>query len=576
MRTFKQYLINELSKKTLGKYIQKASSQVEDEVMGGEGASNTVLKRLQGTKKAGKKLAKEETIDEAIGKLPVGTRVTPVMGVSRGKKATIITHGELPKDGRGVPQVGQGHYKPLEAHDHAIRYDDGTMDAFHVSHLARLKEETIDELSKKTLGSYVKKASKDVADKSYAGGWAGGYEQDPSSGDKENRKANKRIGGIGTATDKLTKEETIDEVLTKSTSAAETIDDFVHSKNKMFKGDSKKQRIKRALGAWYGKHRKEEYINPDLSVKERDDDSKLKSSTYNCEKHGEYNSVKDGHACPKCKKLKKEEVEQIDEAGYNKYKQHGYGGADEVKPKPVSGSWKFPPGWNDVSKPKKKEKPFRDAAVTGNPRDFAKEETIIEKYEGMEHMSDAAHELVLHADNSSQLYHGSHMPIINNLKKKMKKGTYDSEKAKKLWHYHADRAAQDYHKHYGDKSQPWHKMFTTADRKQAAAHWEHHHRDELSESTIYVKNFAKGIVDPRTYVPDRMKKTQKEETELDEVKGYNSKGAKLLQKVMKKVRKRNPDSPVFVNKKKDDQSSYGMGDDGRNAARNHNGAGFRS
>lgn len=46
----------------------------------------------------------------------------------------------------------------------------------------------------------------------------------------------------------------LDEVLTKKTSAGETISDFVHSKNKMFKGDSKEQRINRALGAYYGKH----------------------------------------------------------------------------------------------------------------------------------------------------------------------------------------------------------------------------------------------------------------------------------------------------------------------------------
>ncbi len=107
-----------------------------------------------------------------------------------------------------------------------------------------------------------------------------------------------------------------------------------------------------------------------------------------------------------------------------------------------------------------------------------------EAYEGMEHLSDAAHELVMHADNHAQLHHGSHMPIINNLKKKAKKGVYDSEKAKKLWGYHADRAAQSYHKEYGDKATPWHKMFTTDDRKQAAAHWEKHHRDELNESVV--------------------------------------------------------------------------------------------
>lgn len=97
------------------------------------------------------------------------------------------------------------------------------------------------------------------------------------------------------------------------------------------------------------------------------------------------------------------------------------------------------------------------------------------------HMSDVAHELVLHADNHAQLHHSSHQPIIKNLKKKAKSGKYDSEKAKKLWGYHADRAAQTYHKEHGDKHSKWHHMFSTSDRKQAAAHWEAHHRHEVHQ-----------------------------------------------------------------------------------------------
>ena len=76
---------------------------------------------------------------------------------------------------------------------------------------------------------------------------------------------------------------------------------------------------------------------------------------------------------------------------------------------------------------------------------------------------------------------------MNNLKKKMKNGTYDSGKAKKLWAYHADRAAQSYAKEHGD-GRPWHKMFSTSDRKQAASHWEDMHKHELHESF----NEAKG------------------------------------------------------------------------------------
>jgi len=64
-------------------------------------------------------------------------------------------------------------------------------------------------------------------------------------------------GGKGMIADK----KKLDEVLTKKTPASEVISDFVHSKNKTFSGDSKKQRIKRALGAYYGMHKEEEQID---------------------------------------------------------------------------------------------------------------------------------------------------------------------------------------------------------------------------------------------------------------------------------------------------------------------------
>ena len=52
----------------------------------------------------------------------------------------------------------------------------------------------------------------------------------------------------------MAKEETLDEVLTKKTSAGKVISDFVHSKNAKFKGKSTKERQKMALGAYYGMH----------------------------------------------------------------------------------------------------------------------------------------------------------------------------------------------------------------------------------------------------------------------------------------------------------------------------------
>jgi hypothetical protein len=103
-------------------------------------------------------------------------------------------------------------------------------------------------------------------------------------------------------------------------------------------------------------------------------------------------------------------------------------------------------------------------------------------------MSDAAHELSLHADNDRHLYRNSHVPVAKNLEKKFKKGSYDHEKAKKLWGYHADRAAQSYSKQHGDVKTPWHKMFTTADRKQAASHMADKHQAEMDAGNFHSEN----------------------------------------------------------------------------------------
>ena len=176
-----------------------------------------------------------------------------------------------------------------------------------------MKEEKLDELSKKTMGGYVHAATRDALSRQYALG----------KGDKsDTRKLMNRRKGIDKAVDKLTKEEadqidelstdllhraahkaakvamtdvqgrsgpifkkraaqankfrakgmeqekkekavkavkeeTIDEVLTKSTSAGETISDFVHSDNPKFAGKSKEKRKEMALAAYYAKQREQ-------------------------------------------------------------------------------------------------------------------------------------------------------------------------------------------------------------------------------------------------------------------------------------------------------------------------------
>lgn len=109
-----------------------------------------------------------------------------------------------------------------------------------------------------------------------------------------------------------------------------------------------------------------------------------------------------------------------------------------------------------------------------------------------------AQKLILHGDNDSHLYQSSTVPIRKNLNKKIKKGVYDHEKAKKLWGYHADRAAQSYTKEHGHAGQKWHELFSTKHRKAAAAHWaDEHHEAIISGDKAHMhedESFASEIV----------------------------------------------------------------------------------
>jgi len=76
---------------------------------------------------------------------------------------------------------------------------------------------------------------------------------------------------------------------------------------------------------------------------------------------------------------------------------------------------------------------------------------------------DAAREIQLFADNDYMLYQQRKRPILINLGKKYKKGTYDVNKAAKLWRYYVDAALQKYHKEYGHRGN-WYDMLSVPDR----------------------------------------------------------------------------------------------------------------
>jgi hypothetical protein len=132
--------------------------------------------------------------------------------------------------------------------------------------------EQIDELSKKTLKSYIGKATDGWHPDSAINLAASAANRmnrrkgtDIEDAAKLRKKAEKRGEGIVKAANKLAKEEVekVDEVLTKSTTAGETIHDFVHSKNPKFAGKSKEKRKQMALAAYYAKQRS---VKEDLAV----------------------------------------------------------------------------------------------------------------------------------------------------------------------------------------------------------------------------------------------------------------------------------------------------------------------
>ena len=82
--------------------------------------------------------------------------------------------------------------------------------------------------------------------------------------------------------------------------------------------------------------------------------------------------------------------------------------------------------------------------------------------------SDAVNELDLFIMNNEDLYRRRFMPIISNLKRKIKKGIYEHEKAKKLSMYLVDDAAKQYVKEYGSVDQDVKDMFPKETRMQVA------------------------------------------------------------------------------------------------------------
>ena len=82
--------------------------------------------------------------------------------------------------------------------------------------------------------------------------------------------------------------------------------------------------------------------------------------------------------------------------------------------------------------------------------------------------SDAVNELDTYIMNNEDLYRRRFMPIISNIKRKLKKNVYDHEKAQKLWMYLVDDAAKEYVKEFGSTQDDVATMFQKETRQQVA------------------------------------------------------------------------------------------------------------
>lgn len=91
-----------------------------------------------------------------------------------------------------------------------------------------------------------------------------------------------------------------------------------------------------------------------------------------------------------------------------------------------------------------------------------------------------ARELALCYDNERDMQNQKES-IINNLARKMAKGTYSKPMAIKLWGYAAKAGADDYAKRFGSHGDTGAKMFNAATREMAATIMEDENREYVKE-----------------------------------------------------------------------------------------------
>ena len=105
--------------------------------------------------------------------------------------------------------------------------------------------------------------------------------------------------------------------------------------------------------------------------------------------------------------------------------------------------------------------------------------------------SDAVNELDLFIMNDEDLYRRRFMPIITNIKRKIKRGVYDHEKVIKLWMYLVDDAARQYVQEFGTPDQDVKDMFPKETRLQVAQIIANREKENIEQGEY---DAPKGIV----------------------------------------------------------------------------------
>ena len=107
--------------------------------------------------------------------------------------------------------------------------------------------------------------------------------------------------------------------------------------------------------------------------------------------------------------------------------------------------------------------------------------------------SDAINELDLFIMNDEDLYRRRFMPIITNIKRKIKRGVYDHEKVIKLWMYLVDDAARKFVQQDPQSGMDVKDMFPKETRLKVAQVIADREKENIEQGEYDV---VKGIVAP--------------------------------------------------------------------------------